>query len=156
MIFYGIDVGFSWKGLNLSFLIQGVANRDLLLTGPGMWAFLNNGAGQAYHHILNRWTPETASTATFPRLSIGKNPNNNVVSSFWVRSGSYVRLRNASLSYTFNGIAFGGGAKIKQLKIFVNALNLLTISDFNQTNPAVLRGAYPVQRVVNGGITIKF
>jgi hypothetical protein len=152
LMFYGANLGFSWKHLSLHLLIQGVTNHDALLTGAGEWAFLRNGAGQAYQHNLNRWTPETASSATYPRLSIGRNPNNDVASSFWVHSISYVRLRNAGISYSFNNIALG---HIEQLRIFLNGLNLLTFSAVNRSKLTETRYLYPIHRVVNAGISIK-
>lgn len=53
--------------------------------------------------MLGRWTPETASTATFPRLTAGGNEynrGNGWNSSFWMRSGNFIRLKNVSLAYS--------------------------------------------------------
>lgn len=155
LMFYGIDIGFSWKNFSLTFLIQGVSNQNLLLKGANEWEFQSDGKGQAYAHHLGRWTPATAATATYPRLSVGANVNNNVTSSFWVRSGSYVRLKNAELAYTFNKINLGK-VKINHLRIFLNGFNLLTGSDFKQSDPETLVGTYPAQRVVNGGMSLRF
>ncbi|GAA4305512.1 SusC/RagA family TonB-linked outer membrane protein [Compostibacter hankyongensis] len=155
LLFYGADLGFSWKHFSLSLLIQGAAHRDIVLTGPGEWAFQNDGKGQAWQHNLDRWTPATASTAAYPRVSVGTNVNNDIVSSFWVRTGSYVRLKNAELAYSFDDIRLGK-IKVSRLRIFLNGLNLLTISPFKQSDPETLPGSYPLQRIVNGGITVKF
>lgn len=155
LMFYGATGRFFWKNFGLSFLVQGVANRTLLLTGNQEWEFQNDGKGQAWQHNLDRWTVATASSASYPRLSVGTNVNNDVVSSFWIRSGDYLRLKNVELSYSFNDIRLGK-ASIRQLRLFLNGYNLLTSSKFQQTDPETLAGSYPVQRVVNGGITIKF
>ena len=155
LLFYGVDIGFAWKNFSLTFLVQGVSNQNLVMTGANEWEFQNDGKGQAYAHHLDRWTPATASTATYPRLSVGTNVNNNVASSFWVRSGDYLRLKNAELAYTFNKINLGK-VKISQLRLFLNGFNLLTDSDFKQSDPETLVGTYPAQRVINGGISVRF
>lgn len=80
-------------------------NRDYYLGDVTLTeGFQQNGQfyGQAYENMLGRWTPETAETATFPRLTAGGNNynrGNGWNSSFWLRSGNYIRLKNISLGY---------------------------------------------------------
>ena len=77
--YFGLDLGFNYRGLEFSMLWQGVYNRDIYLSD---WTLLegfqsnNQHYGQAYENMLGRWTPETASTATFPRLTAGGNEYN--------------------------------------------------------------------------------
>lgn len=72
--YFGIDLGFEWKGLEFSMFWQGAYNRELMLND---WTLLegfqssNQQYGQAYENMLDRWTPETAETATLPRLTAG-------------------------------------------------------------------------------------
>jgi TonB-linked SusC/RagA family outer membrane protein len=155
LMFYGVDMGFSWKHLSLSVLVQGTGNRSLMMTGANEWAFQNDGKGQAWQHHLGRWTAGTAASATYPRLSIGTNVNNDVASSFWIRSGDYLRLKNAEIAWSFNHIDLGK-VKISQLRVFLNGFNLLTAADFKQSDPETLSDVYPIQRVMNGGVSIKF
>ena len=155
LVFYGLDMGLHWKGFSLQLLFQGVANRDRFSTGDGSWAFQHNGTGQAYAFHQNRWTPQTAATATYPRLSVSDNINNYVTSTFWLYSGSYLRLKNAQLRYRFPAIDLGK-IRLQQLALFVNGFNLFTISDFPHGDPEVPMGNYPLQRMINAGISIKF
>lgn len=155
LMFYGADIGFSWKDLSLTFLVQGIANRNALLTGADEWAFQNDGKGQAWQHNLFRWTPATASTADYPRLTAGTNINNDVISSFWIRSGDYIRLKNAELAWSFRNVNFWT-IKIDRLRLFINGLNLLTASDFKHTDPETPANTYPNQRMINGGVSIRF
>ena len=124
--YFGIDLGFKWRGLDFSMFWQGAYNRDLYLQD---WTLLEgfqaNGRyyGQAYENMLGRWTPETAESATFPRLTAGGNEynrGNGWNSSFWLRSGNFIRLKNISLGYnlpdSFCNNYLGG----LRLKIFVN------------------------------------
>lgn len=154
MFIYGISAGFAWKGFDLSLLLQGVQNRDIYLSGNGYWEFQNNGFGQAYEHHLNRWTPATAATASYPRLGIGTNPNNQAFSSFWVRNGSYARLKNVEVGYTLPS-AVTRVVKLQSARFFVSGLNLLTFSSLDGVDPEVYNGAYPLQKLVNIGLNIK-
>ena len=141
--YFGIDLGFKWRGLDFSMFWQGAYNRDLYLQD---WTLLEgfqaNGRyyGQAYENMLGRWTPETAESATFPRLTAGGNEynrGNGWNSSFWLRSGNFIRLKNISLGYnlpdSFCNNYLGG----LRLKIFVNGQNLFTKSACDLVDPEV-------------------
>lgn len=158
LFFYGVSLGASWKGFDISALVQGVQNRDVYLSGGSYWAFQNNGLGQAYENNLNRWTPANAANATYPRITIGTNENNQATSSFWSRSGNYLRLRNAEIGYSLPP-SLTGKIHLQSLRVFANGYNLLThaSSEIDDRDPEVYDGsAYPVQRVINFGINIKF
>lgn len=159
---FGIDLGFEWRGFDFSMFWQGVYNRDLLLND---WTLLegfqtiNRHYGQAYEHMLDRWTPETAETATFPRLSAGGNKyneGNDWGSSFWLRSGNFIRLKNISLGYSLPDALcrnYLGGIRVK---VFVNGQNLFTKSACDLVDPEVGFTSYPLQRCVSTGINIRF
>jgi hypothetical protein len=151
-VFYGVNLGFSVKGFDFSALLQGVANRNLYLSGNGYFEFQNNGLGQAYEHHLDRWTP-TNPNASYPRLSLGFNPNNHAFYSYWVRSGDYIRLKNVEIGYTLPA-HLTSKARLSSVRVFVNGLNLLTSSGIDNIDPEVY-GAYPIQRLFNFGINIK-
>ena len=155
LIHYGATIGFNYGGLDFSMLLQGVANRDLLITGNSEWEFQNNGVGQAFEHHLNRWTPATAATATYPRLTVGTNFNNHQVSSYWMRNGNYLRLKNIELGYTIAS-KLTQKLKVTSIRIFANGTNVFTSSSFDRVDPEVFGGLYPIQRVINGGLSVKF
>ncbi len=152
---YGINLSLYYKNFDISALLQGVANREFLVTELGEWAFRNDGTGNAFEQHLNRWTPATAATATYPRLSIGPNINNNVNSSFWLQKLDYFRLKNAELGYTIKGQLMDK-IKVRSIRLFVNGYNLFTSTDVTRFDPESLSLAYPLQRVINGGLTVKF
>lgn len=157
LIYYGVSFGFSWKGFDISALVQGVRNRDLYLAGNSYWAFQNNGTGQAYSHNLNRWTPDNAATATYPRLSFGTNVNNEAASSYWIKDGDYLRLKNAEIGYSFPASIISK-ARLQTVRIFANGYNLLTkaSSELDGRDPESFSGGYPVQRLFNFGVNVKF
>jgi len=156
MLYYGFTAGFSVGGFDLSFSFQGVANRDvnLTLSGPLEFEFQNNGNGQAFQHHLNRWTPNNTANATYPRLSIGANDNNQRNSTFWMRSGDYLRLQNVDFGYTLP-TAFTRKFKVSSIRIFANGFNLHDFSTLDHTDPENNNSVYPLRRTFNAGLNIK-
>ena len=160
--YFGIDLGFEWKGWEVTALIQGAYNRDLynsdrtLLEG---FQVIGQSYGQAYTNLLNRWTPETAETATYPRLTAGGNMynyGNNWNSSLFVQNGNYIRLKNATVSYKLPENLcrnYLGGLRVK---IFVQGQNLLTWSRTRLQDPEVTFTSYPLQRTITTGINLNF
>ena len=160
--YFGINLGLEWKGLEVSALIQGAYNRDLynsdrtLLEG---FQVRGQSFGQAYTNLLDRWTPETAETATYPRLTAGGNMynyGNNWNSSLFVQNGNYIRLKNAVVSYklpeSFCRNYLGG----LRVKIFVEGQNLLTWAGTKLQDPEVAFTSYPLQRTITTGINLNF
>ncbi|WP_341835822.1 TonB-dependent receptor [Chitinophaga pollutisoli] len=148
---YGLNLGLGWKGFDLAVLIQGVGNRYSTVR---MAEFDNNGLGNAWEHHLDRWTPETAASATYPRLTVGTNFNNSRASSYWIRNTSFLRLRNAELGYNLPE-TFARRFRLASARFFLNGTNLLTWSKFKDTDPENLLGNYPATRVMYAGLTIK-
>jgi TonB-linked SusC/RagA family outer membrane protein len=159
LFFYGTTVGFNYKGFNFSAILQGVANREISYNNALVNGFSGVGplgliySGQGYNILTSRWTPETAATATLPRLSLG-NANNTANSSLYVRSGNYFRLKNAEIGYSLpNSLA--RKVSVSGIRIFVNGENLLTLYGYKGIDPEVYGIAYPIQQVFNVGLNIK-
>ena len=154
MVYYGFTSGFSFKGFDFSFSLQGVENRDIILGGNLEFEFQNSGDGQAFEHHLNRWTPYNAEHATYPRLSIGTNVNNQRNSTFWVRSADYLRLQNVDLGYTLPA-GITRRFKVDGIRIFANAFNLLSFDSLHHNDPENNNSVYPLRRTFNAGLNIK-
>jgi TonB-linked SusC/RagA family outer membrane protein len=159
LLFYGASLGFNYKGFSFSMIVQGVNNRELMFNNSTVTGFVGLGifgvnyVGQGYDNLTGRWTPETAATATLPRLSLG-NTNNSTSSTLYLRKGDYLRLKNAEVGYNLpyqwvHKLKFGG------IRIFANGENLVTLYGYKGVDPEVSNGAYPIQRVVNAGVTVK-
>lgn len=164
--YFGLNLGLEYRGIDFSMFWQGVYDRDIYLLYAGT-DFISGfpqegqGYGQAYEHLLGRWTPETAETATFPRLRPGGNGYNNSPmgekNSFWIRSGNYIRLKHITLGYTLPKTLsekYLGSAKVK---FFVSAQNLWTKAACNLVDPEVIDFSnYPLMKAFNMGINVKF
>ncbi|MEJ5993759.1 SusC/RagA family TonB-linked outer membrane protein [Pedobacter sp. Du54] len=161
MIYYGLTAGFNVKGFDLSVSIQGVANKDIVI-GSGannvadglIYEFQSSGNAQAYEQNLNRWTPSNAAKATYPRLSIGANANNQRASSFWVQPMDYLRLQNVDLGYTIPE-KLTEKIKLRGIRIFANAFNLYSFDQLNYSDPEGYNSIFPIRRTFNVGVNVK-
>jgi len=158
----GLTIGFEYKGFSISGLLQSNLNAESS-TGFDM-AVPFKVQLQPLHQ--NRWTPETASTATFPALTTNfagsyMNPNGNR-STFWSVSTNFLRLRSAEIAYQVPQ-NFTQKLGLSAVRIYANGYNLFTFSNFykkyqydpelaDQTNSFV----YPTTRLVNMGINVTF
>ncbi len=154
---FGVNLGFHWKSFDFSALFQGVVNRNIYLQGnttwSSTWPFQNGGFGQAFEKHLDRWTP-TNPDASFPRVWVGTNIYNQATSSYWMRSGDYVRLKNIELGYTLPAKLLGK-IKVSSIRVFANAINLLTFNNDKTIDPESYQSNYPVQRLINFGVNLK-
>ncbi len=98
---YGVNLNLKFKRFNLFILGTGQKGGD----GNKLTGFSNyyspNGTDKYSEVVLGRWTPQTANTATFPRLSSGQNQNNFRTSSFWLYDNSFFEISRAQLTYEF-------------------------------------------------------
>jgi TonB-linked SusC/RagA family outer membrane protein len=154
LIYYGLTTGLSIKGFDVSITVQGVANNDIILAGAQEYEFQNNGLGNAFQQQLNRWTPTNAANATYPRLSIGTNTNNQQNSTFWVHSADYLRLQNVDLGYTIPA-SVTRRFKINSIRVFANGFNLYAFDSLDHTDPENNNSIYPLRRTFNAGLNIK-
>ncbi|MDQ0641107.1 TonB-linked SusC/RagA family outer membrane protein [Pedobacter sp. W3I1] len=164
-VYYGATIGFNFNGFDFSALLQGVMNRQTALGGTtGQYGdfyngFGNGGAANAFEFNLGRWTPETAASATQPRLWLGSNVNNQQVSSYWLQNTSFVRLKNVEIGYTLPS-HLTRKIGVPSIRIFSNGLNLVTWSPLSKfrddVDPESLNPTYPMLKVFNFGINARF
>jgi hypothetical protein len=110
--------------------------------------------------VDDRWTPENPSQDVFwPRLSLGVNENNSQSSSWWLKNGAFLRLKNFETGYTFLRKGMGKDRVMNNMRIFVRGTNLFTISEFKLWDPELSGygfAAYPISRVVSVGVDFSF
>jgi hypothetical protein len=162
---YGVTLDLAYKGFDFSALIEGVGNVEKKLSGSAYWEFDPNGLGKVMEHHLERWAyyPEigidTRATATYPELSLSGNNTNNKApnSTFWLKDASYLRFKSAELGYTFPEKVVKY-LTLSKLRIFASGYNLFTFDKIKVIDPESPGDgiAYPIQRIVNVGITVQF
>ncbi|MDR6562133.1 MULTISPECIES: SusC/RagA family TonB-linked outer membrane protein [unclassified Arcicella] len=147
----GLHTGLSYKSFDIDLVFQGVTGTTSYLGGNTFQAFQSN--GQVAPIALNRWTPETAATADYPRLSSKDNLNNYQFSTFWQRDGSFVKLRSAEIGYTLPA-NLSHKVGLTKTRFFVNGTNLFSLDKIEYGDPESLTG-YPVTRTLTLGFKIQ-
>lgn len=104
--------------------------------------------------VRNRWTPETAATATYPRLTTTNGANNFVASDFWMYSTDRFSLAKVQLTYDFPSRMFTGPI-VKGLQVYVSGSDLLTIGK-NRKILEMNVGSAPQSRFYNLGAKVIF
>lgn len=128
---YGLNTYLKYDGFDLNIFLQGVVGIDVYNDYKLLSDFYNTGVIAGRNHttrVLDAWTP-TNNTSTIPALSITNiNEETGRNSSYFVESGSYLKLRNVEIGYTFP-TSLTKKTFIKNLRIYVSAENTLTITD---------------------------
>ena len=155
-LFYGLSAGMSFKGFDVNILFQGVSGLDVYYTGDLNFAFVD-GKGNVNERHLGRWTPGSEQSATYPRLSIGSAQNNRVNSDYWLKDGSYIRLKTVEIGYTIPE-SISEKLRISKLRIYTSGYNLFTWDkiDFNDPESAADGLGYPISRYITAGLNISF
>ena len=154
---YGIGIKLEWNGIGLNAHFQGVSAYDRMIrTRNGSGVFQS---GTPYFQIWSSdyWTPENPN-ATYPRVSgeFGQADIGGDASSFWIRNGAYMRLRNLDLTYSLpkNWLK---RVRITRVQLFLNATNLFCISGLKEHDPEQLTlDSYPLMKTFTGGASINF
>jgi TonB-linked SusC/RagA family outer membrane protein len=153
--FYGFGLGLKYKIFQLSTQFQGVTGRTIQIK-----SLVNAGPSGFNQLSLDRWTPTTAATATFPRLAISDRANNNLDSDFWLRSGDFLKLRTVEFSVSIPE-AITNRMKIQKARLFVAGYNLwnakkLDIGVDPEMPGAGYGSAYPNLKTYTFGINLQF
>jgi hypothetical protein len=160
---FGIPVGLQYKGFDFGILFQGAARTSVMLTGRAAAdfpVFEQDQVGSVKTMHLNRWTEATKETATYPRLTYGRNDNNkNSDSDLFLFDAKYLRLKNVEFGYSLpkNWLRFAG---LQNVRIYAQGMNLLTFDGLKtvDVDPEHREGEvwYPIQRTFNFGVDITY
>ena len=167
---YGLNLNFAWNGIDFNAQFTGGSLFDVSLTGTyyngyddnTIWTqtFKENANSPLFlvENAYSIYNPD----GTFPRLTLGATGHggdNGLASTFWLRDGTYVRLKSAQLGYTIPQ-KWTEKVNIETLRFFVEGQNIFTIDGLPQgidpESPGVNNGYYPQQRLLMGGITLTF
>ena len=147
----GFNANLSYKQFDLSMLFQGAAGAIVYL------GVESGDIGNFYQRFAeNRWTPENTG-ATWPRAWNRDNEYwRNQGNTFWQFSTDYLRLKNMEVGYTLPK-SVSSKMGIEQFRVYFSGLNLITLDKIKLIDPELDSGqSYPLQRVVNLGLTLTF
>jgi TonB-linked SusC/RagA family outer membrane protein len=149
---YGLNLTLKWK--NLSFLALGSGQVGAIAFKNSSYYWVT-GASKYSDVVLGRWTPETANTATYPRLSTNSVTNNFRNSTFWMYKNNRFNLNRVQFTYDFKKSNFKNASFVNGLSIYVNGDNLLVISKERELMETSI-GSSPQNRFYNLGIKATF
>ena len=166
-LIYGVGLSANWKGLDAGFRFQGSGNSTYFINGPNVYMFSqSSGWGNVFKDFAdsNRWIsaeisgdPATENpNADYPRLSYGGNANNYRESTFWLRNGSYLRLKEVNVGYSVPK-HIANKLHLNDARIFFTGFNLLTWSSFKLWDPEMGSSdgiGYPNNKTYTLGITV--
>ncbi|HXH98701.1 MAG TPA: SusC/RagA family TonB-linked outer membrane protein [Sphingobacteriaceae bacterium] len=153
--YYGFGFNSTYKLLQLNAQFQGIAGRTIQIR-----TIVNSGPLGFNELSLDRWTPNTASTAKFPRLAVADRINNNLNSDFWLRSGDYLKLRSVELSLSVPNNLINR-LKVQKAKFYLTGYNLVSFKkldiDVDPEMPYAGYGsAYPNLKTYSLGLNVQF
>lgn len=161
---YSFNVGFKYKGFDFSALFQGASGNDINIATAAanqVIAFVNN--ANVFPLANNAWAYypgqgiDTRATADYPRLTTKGNGNNYLLSTFWLKKGDFLRLRNVELGYNLPSSVLNR-LHLVNLRIHVNSVNPITWSSLSKKydiDPETPSG-YPGLKSFNAGISLTF
>ena len=151
-IVYGLNLGGSWKGLNLDVMLNGKLKEKKFFRDLAEGVEWNRMWTEWYD---NSWTPENTNAWLPKRISNNSSKSYLEESDFWYQDASFVRLKYVTLSYTLPSKTFGN--VLDRVKFFFTGTNLFVLSNFNYYDPERGDGfEYPVMRSFNFGVDVTF
>lgn len=156
--FYGINLNAKYKGFDFGIEFNGVYGNEIFRDwNRGTFAQFNY-----QQHSANRWNGVGTSNWD-PILHTGR-ANNYLASNYWIEDGSYFRIRNLQLGYSFSPAALTK-MNIKSLRLYLNAQNLATFTHATGFTPEIGGGAlsfgvdngtYPIPAIYTVGLNLNF
>lgn len=147
--FGGFGTTASWQGLTLSAFFSYSCGNDIYNLFEQKMNSMEDMSNQSVR-VMNRWVSESVTgNGDLPRAAYGDPSGNFNTSDRWVEDGSYLRLKNVSLSYKVPLKKTSGF--FKGLNVFVNCNNLFTLSGYNGFDPEVFSSVNPLLRGVDTG-----
>jgi TonB-linked SusC/RagA family outer membrane protein len=159
-LIYGLGLSSTWKGFDFNLHFQGAGKSHFFINGFTVYPFINGEWGNILKDVANsnRWIlgVNEDPKAEYPRLSYGGNANNYRASTFWLRDGSYLRLKTLEMGYTLPKSLITK-LYVSKVRLHVIAQNVLTFSKFNLWDPEMGSSdgmKYPLGKTVTFGITV--
>ena len=148
---YGANFKLKYKGLSLFVLGLGQFGGEANMSDDYYWV---DGNDKYSEKVLDRWTPETANTASYPRLSSNTNINNFQTSTFWMYTNSFFDIKRAQLTYEFSKNVCQK-LKMKNLSVNVAGVNLVQFAE-NKDIRQLNIGGSPQYRYFTLGLRTSF
>lgn len=160
---YGVTIGLTYKNFDFSIFFNGVAGKDLNVNGWKSWTdiYALSTSGENYGtRMLEAWTPAN-NTSSIPALSINNYNDEGRFSTYFVESGSYLKIRNAELGYTLPEQATKA-IRLKRVRFSLRADNIATLKKgwgdnaYTGLDPETPGNSYPLPFSMTMGVNATF
>ncbi|MBP1613325.1 MAG: TonB-dependent Receptor Plug Domain protein [Bacteroidetes bacterium] len=156
---YGLTLSAEYKGFDFSLLLQGLGGYKKKMGNYQAYAFYNSGNIQQWQ-MENRWTENNPNpNAKYIKLtSLNDGAGTIMTSSYWLRSGSFLRAKNLQIGYTLP-TKLTNKAHISKARVYFSGQNLFCINQFYQGWDPELsqdQSFYPITAVYTLGVNLKF
>ena len=166
---YGFGFSVLWKGFDINIHLQGSGSSSYFINGASVYPFVDGGWGNVLTEVgnpKNRWISKEISgdpatenpNAKYPRLSYGGNANNYRTSTYWLRDGAYLRLKNVELGYTLPSRLMSS-IHVNKARVYVMGYNLAVWDSLKIWDPELGSGdgmRYPISKTITLGLNVNF
>jgi TonB-linked SusC/RagA family outer membrane protein len=158
-ITYGFGLSSGWKDWDFSFFFQGSARSSFFIDPQKIAPFVGSTHRNALKVIAeDYWSHDNPDPYAFwPRMSTEAVSNNDVASTWWLRDGSFLRLKSVELGYSLP-VEWTRKYGINSARLYISGSNLYCFSKFKLWDPEMGNKGldYPTQRVYNIGFQFSF
>jgi len=157
-IVYGFGLSAGYKAFDFSFFFQGLARESFWIDSEATSPFVNGENALLKVYADDHWSENDRDLyALWPRLSPDAIENNTVTSTWFMRDGSFLRLKSVEFGYTLPRHILSK-AHFTNFRVYLSGTNLCTFSKFKLWDPEMGGDGlgYPIQRVYNLGLQISF
>lgn len=161
---YGVNLTAGYKGFDMSLFIQGSQGNDIYNYEKIYTDFPTFFNGNRSTRVLDSWTPSNTN-ATLPALSQSISNSETNPNSYFVEDGSYMRLKNLQVGYTFPS-ELSNKIGADSFRFYVQGSNLFTLTKYKGFDPEIISNdnltlgvdnqVYPLSRILTVGANIKF
>lgn len=160
-IIYGFGVSFGIKNFDFSTFLQGSARSSFFISPGSIAPFVGGERGnRALLKVIedSHWSEDNREIFAFwPRLSASNVSNNEQTSTWWMRDGSFLRVKTLEIGYSLPR-KWVNRAGIDRVRFYASGSNLFSLSKFKLWDVEQAGNAfnYPIQRVINLGVDVEF
>lgn len=153
---YGLNTSVGYKGFSLSFFLQGVKGGTVYNSYKYLTDFSSLAPGSNWGtRALTAWTPKNTGS-TIPALTLVNNNDEGRYSTYFLESGSYLKLRNIQLAYDFKSLF--KTVKLQRATFYVQASNLFRVKNSSYTGPDPENpgNGYPIPVITTIGLNLSY
>jgi len=166
---YGLNLAFTYKQFDFSMFLYGVQGNQVW-NQVRWWTDFNSSrsGAKSYTALYDSWTPENHNAKAPIQENVSSFSTINVPNSYFVEDGSYLRAKNVQIGYNFPSTVLKK-IRTQQLRVYVQATNLFTITGYSGLDPEISRnannnptvfgideGSYPSSRQYTVGLNLTF